>query len=43
VLLAVRSEFCEYEVAAEMLSYLIASGAVKEITEETYLAAVQIP
>jgi hypothetical protein len=43
VVLAVNDEFCEYSVAAELLPQLIASGAVEEITEAKYRAAVQTP
>jgi hypothetical protein len=43
ILLAVRPEFCEYEAAASMLPQLLSSGAVEEITEAEYQAAVQTP
>ena len=39
--LALRSEFCEYPVARELLPQLLASGAVEEIDEAAYQAAVQ--
>ena len=41
VLLAVNDEFCQYEAVAAMLPQLLASGAVEEIDEATYRAAVQ--
>ena len=40
VLLSVRAEFCEYEAVAAMLPQLLASGAVEEIDEATYRAAI---
>lgn len=40
VLLAVRDEFCSFSAAAEMLPQLLASGAVEEITEGDYQAAL---
>jgi len=40
VLLAVHSEFCEYEAVAAMLPELLASGAVEEIGEATYRASL---
>lgn len=40
VLLAVRDEFCSFPAAAEMLPQLLASGAVEEITEADYRAAM---
>jgi hypothetical protein len=43
VLLAVRAEFCEYEAVAAMLPQLLASGAVEEIDEATYRAAMPTP
>jgi hypothetical protein len=43
VLLAVRAEFCEYESVAAVLPQLLASGAVEEIDEATYRAAVPQP
>lgn len=43
VLLAVRAEFCEYEAVAAMLPQLLASGAVQEITEAEYRAALPQP
>jgi hypothetical protein len=43
IVLAVRDEFCDYPAAAALLSQLIASGAVEEITEAEYQAAVSVP
>lgn len=43
VVLAVNDEFCTYSVAAELLPQLLASGAVEEITEAEYQAAIQTP
>lgn len=44
VLLAVDSAFTEFTVAAEMLPQLLASGAVTEIAEAQYRAALpQVP
>jgi hypothetical protein len=43
IVLAVNDEFCEYSVANEMLPQLLASGAVEEITEAEYRAAIQAP
>lgn len=40
VLLAVREEFLAYEPAASILPQLLASGAVEEITEAEFAAAV---
>lgn len=40
ILLAVSDEFVAYTVAAEMLPVLLDSGAVEEITESEYRAAV---
>lgn len=40
VLLAVHAEFCQYPVASEMLPQLLASGAVAELTEAEYRAAL---
>lgn len=40
VLLAVNEEFCGYSGANEMLPHLLASGAVEEIDEATYHAAL---
>lgn len=43
VLLAVREEFLAYEPAASILPQLLASGAVAEITEAEFSAAVAAP
>lgn len=40
IVLAVNDEFCEYPAAAQMLAYVLAGGAVAEITEAEYRAAV---
>lgn len=41
ILLATDDEFCEYQAAADMLSVLLQSGAVEEITASDYRAATQ--
>ena len=43
IVLAVNDEFCAYSVAAELLPQLLASGAVEEIDEAAYFAAVNRP
>ena len=43
VYLAISAEYCEYNLPSEMLPQLLASGAVEEITEEAYRAAVESP
>lgn len=43
VYLAIDAEFCEYTLPAELLPDLLASGAVEEITEAAYMAAVGTP
>lgn len=43
LLLAVRSEFCEYEAVKEVLPGLLASGAVEELTESEYWASLPPP
>ncbi len=43
IMLATSEAFCEYGAAATMLPQLLASGAVEEITEAEYQAAVQTP
>jgi len=43
IVLAVNDEFCAYSVAAELLPQLIASGAVEEIDDAAYMAAVSQP
>jgi hypothetical protein len=40
VLLAVRSDFCEYDAVAAMLPDLLANGAVEEISGEEYESTV---
>lgn len=40
VYLAVSSEYCEYNLPAEMLPQLIASGAVEEIDAATYRSSL---
>jgi hypothetical protein len=42
-LLGVNDEFCTWEPASTLLPQLIASGAVEEITEAEYQAAVSEP
>jgi hypothetical protein len=43
VYLAISSDYCDYNLPAELLPQLLASGAVEEITEADYQAAVQTP
>lgn len=43
VYLAVDAEYCDYILPSEMLPQLLASGAVTEITEAQYRAAVECP
>ena len=43
VLLAVNDEFCDYPAVSDVLPNLLASGAVAEITEAKYRAAVESP
>ena len=43
IVLAVNDEFCEYPAAQQMLAYMIEQGAVTEITEADYRAAVESP
>lgn len=44
VYLAVDAAYCEYILPGEMLPELLASGAVEELTEAQYVAAVpQVP
>ena len=43
VLLAVHAEFATWEPAATILPQLLASGAVEEITQQTYMAALPQP
>ena len=42
IVLAVNDEFCTYSVAAELLPQLLAGGAVVEISEAEYRAAVSV-
>ena len=41
--LAVHDEFCTFSVAADLLPQLLASGAVEEITQAQYMAALPQP
>ncbi len=43
VYLAVSSDYCDYNLPAELLPQLIASGAVEEITQAEYQTAVSVP
>jgi hypothetical protein len=43
VYLAISSDYCDYNLPAELLPQLIASGAVAEITEADYQAATVKP
>jgi hypothetical protein len=43
VYLAISADYCDYNLPAELLPQLLASGAVEEITEADYLAAIQTP
>jgi hypothetical protein len=43
ILLAVQGWFCEFAEVASLLPQLLASGAVEEITEADYQAAIQTP
>jgi hypothetical protein len=43
IVLAVDDEFCEYPAAAQMLSYMLGSGAAEEISESSYRDAVYRP
>jgi len=43
VYLAVDAEYCDYILPSELLPQLLASGAVTEITEAEYRAAVESP
>ena len=40
VIVAVQSDWCQWEPATEMLPQLLASGAIQEITEAAYLASL---
>lgn len=44
IMLATSESFCEYEAASQMLLAVLASGAIEEIDEATYLQELpQIP
>ena len=43
VYLCISSEYCDYNLPTEMLPHLLGSGAVSEITEAEYRAAVKSP
>jgi hypothetical protein len=43
IVLAVNDEFCQYPAAQQMLAYMTEQGAVTEITEAEYRAAVESP
>jgi len=43
VYLAISADYCEYNFPAELLPQLLASGAVEEITEAEYQAAMDQP
>lgn len=43
IVLAVADEFCAFSVAVDLLPQLLASGAVEEITEADYQAALTPP
>lgn len=43
ILLAVNNDFCGWEPAATILPQLLASGAVEEVTEAQYMAALPQP
>jgi hypothetical protein len=43
IVLAVNHEFCEYPAAQQMLASMAGQGAVTEITEADYRAAVESP
>jgi hypothetical protein len=43
IVLAVNDEFCSYPESAEMLSLMLGSGAVAEISEADYRAATERP
>ena len=40
VYLAISAEYCEYDLPSRMLPQLISGGAIEEITEAEYRAAV---
>lgn len=41
LVLAVNDEFCEYPAAAQMLSYMLSTGDVVEITDVDYRQAIE--
>jgi hypothetical protein len=43
IVLAVNDEFCEYPAAQQMLTYMTEQGAVTEIAQAEYRAAVESP
>jgi hypothetical protein len=43
VYLAISADYCDYNLPAELLPQLLAIGAVEEITEADYQAAIQTP
>lgn len=43
IVLAVNDEFCSFPAAAEVLPGLLASGAVEEIDDAAYFAALMPP
>lgn len=43
VYLAISAEYCNYILPSQMLPDLLASGAVEELTEEQYRAALPEP
>lgn len=40
IMLATSEEFCAYEAAAKMLPTLLGNGAIEEVDQEAYLAAL---
>ena len=42
VYLAISADYCDFVLPSQMLSQLLASGAVEEIDAATYQAAVQL-
>jgi hypothetical protein len=43
VYLAISADYCDYNLPADLLPQLLAGGAVEEITEAEYQAAVSVP
>jgi hypothetical protein len=43
IYLAISADYCDYNLPAEMLPQLLASGAVEEITKADYQVAIQTP